>query len=101
MSDFESFMFILPALFLGLIPAFIARSKGRDFITWYIYGVALFIIALIHSLLISKDPDFDRKNKLNHGYKECPFCKELMRNDAVICPHCRREVPLENAEQAK
>jgi hypothetical protein len=23
--------------------------------------------------------------------RECPFCKEAMRRDASVCPHCRRE----------
>ena len=26
-------------------------------------------------------------------HRECPFCKELMRRDASVCPHCRRESP--------
>lgn len=26
-----------------------------------------------------------------HTYRECPFCKEQMREDASVCPHCRRE----------
>jgi len=31
---------------LGLIPAFIARSKGRNFATWWFFGATLFPIAL-------------------------------------------------------
>ena len=45
---------LILALFLGLIPATIAKNKGRSFGRWYVYGVLLFIVALIHSLLISK-----------------------------------------------
>lgn len=37
---------------LALIPALIAESKGRSFVKWYIYGVLLFIIALLHSIII-------------------------------------------------
>jgi len=49
------FFFMVPsALLLGLIPAFIAKKKGRTFITWWIYGTCLFVIALIHSLVISE-----------------------------------------------
>ena len=25
--------------------------------------------------------------------RECPFCKEEIRRDASVCPHCRRESP--------
>jgi len=31
---------------LGLIPAFIARSKGRSFATWWFFGATLFPVAL-------------------------------------------------------
>jgi hypothetical protein len=24
-------------------------------------------------------------------YRECPFCKERMRRDASVCPHCRNQ----------
>jgi len=49
------FFFMVPsALLLGLIPAFIAKKKGRTFITWWIYGTCLFVIALIHSLVMSE-----------------------------------------------
>lgn len=39
---------------LGLIPANIAKNKGRSFGLWWFYGWMLFIIALIHSLLIKE-----------------------------------------------
>lgn len=49
------FAFVVPsALLLGLIPAFIAKKKGRKFMLWWIYGTCLFLIALIHSLVISE-----------------------------------------------
>jgi Superinfection immunity protein len=25
--------------------------------------------------------------------RECPYCKEAMRRDASVCPHCHRESP--------
>lgn len=39
---------ILLALIIGVIPAMIAKKKGRSFIGWYIYGVLLFVVALPH-----------------------------------------------------
>lgn len=47
--------YILILMLIGLIPAFIAKNKGRYFIKWWIYGTYLFLIALIHSLVISPD----------------------------------------------
>lgn len=37
---------------IGWIPALIAYKKGRNFFLWWIYGGALFIIALVHACLI-------------------------------------------------
>lgn len=42
-------------LVIALIPAMIATSKGRNFFLWYVYGLALWIIALVHALLIKSD----------------------------------------------
>ena len=40
------------AAFLGLIPANIAKNKGRSFGLWWFYGWMLFIVALPHALLM-------------------------------------------------
>lgn len=42
---------------LGLIPAFIARSKGRKFFDWWFFGAALIFVALPASLLIKPNED--------------------------------------------
>ena len=39
---------------LALIPALIAKNKGRNFWLWMLYGFFLFLIALIHSLHLKK-----------------------------------------------
>ena len=45
----------LAMVLVGWIPALIARTKGRNFMTWWIYGGAFFAIALVHSLLIKPE----------------------------------------------
>ena len=42
---------LLLAVVLGLIPASIARSKGRSFFGFWLYGALLFIVALPHAIL--------------------------------------------------
>ena len=80
--------FLLVAIVIGLIPALIAQSKGRSFFAWWVYGALLFIIALVHSIVIKKDPHFEEKNMLDDGMKKCPFCAELIKSEAVKCKHC-------------
>jgi hypothetical protein len=43
---------IVLAAILGVLPGMIAQRKGRCFVDWWLYGVALFAVALIHSLLL-------------------------------------------------
>ena len=68
---------LLIAFFIGLIPAFIAKNKGRSFWLWYLFGVALFIVALPCALLCK-----------DHSGMQCPACKEWIKEDAAICKHC-------------
>jgi cytochrome c-type biogenesis protein len=43
------------AIILGLIPALIARQKGRSFVDWWFFGTALIFVALPAALLIKPD----------------------------------------------
>lgn len=61
----------------ALIPAYIAKKKGRNFGMWYVYGLLLWIVALIHSLCLE-----------DHSGMQCPVCKEWIKEDASVCKHC-------------
>jgi len=37
---------------LAFLPALIAESKGRRLYIWYIYGVLLLPVAVLHSIII-------------------------------------------------
>lgn len=84
---------VLAAL-LGLIPAYIAKSKGREsFFLWWLYGALLFIIALVHALLLRTDEAALDKRKLDEGnVKKCPHCAEIIKREAKVCKHCGRDV---------
>jgi len=43
---------LIVAGLIGLIPAAIAKSKGKGFVPWCVYGSLLFIVALPHALIV-------------------------------------------------
>jgi hypothetical protein len=79
--DFPAFLiFWLPiSLVLGAI---VGKARGR-------VGAGMFLSALLGPigwLVILIGPDYRRK---------CPFCAETIKPEAIICPHCQREVSVE------
>jgi hypothetical protein len=80
-------VFILPVL-LGLVPAYIAKRKGRSFGLWWIYGAAILIMALPHSLLLKTDQSAIERKLSAEGLKKCPYCGESIEQDSSICRFC-------------
>jgi hypothetical protein len=76
---------IIVAALIGLVPALIARTKGGNFIKWWIYGAVIFPIALPHSLGL---------NFRNFGLsKSCGYCRIQVPLKAAHCPKCGYEFP--------
>ena len=72
---------------LWIVPIFVAVSQGRDknrmgFAYGFLGWVGVIILALLPPLDVPPDPMIG----------ECPYCKEEIRLDAMVCPHCQREV---------
>ena len=84
----ELIIILLPlSIFLGpgIVGAFVAGSKGRSKLGWFVIcAVCPFCIIII--ILLS--PAKEIKGK----YKQCPACKEFVKWGASICKYCHKEL---------
>jgi hypothetical protein len=78
-GSFSIMEFLLIAAVIGLLPAAIAQSKGKSLIAWWLYGAALFIVALHHALMMKSDKDALENEARAGGMKKCPFCAEMIQ----------------------
>jgi NADH pyrophosphatase NudC (nudix superfamily) len=84
--------FLILAALLGLIPAAIAKSKGRPFLLWWIFGFLALIIALPCALMMKRDVRNLEHRQMREGFKKCPHCAEMIKGDAKVCRFCQREL---------
>ncbi len=81
------YFFVL--LLLGLLPAFIAINKGRNFFLWWFYGTALFVIAIFHAITLKPTAKYLASIDMRY----CPECEKIVKIDDPTCPHRPSVVP--------
>ena len=68
------------AAIMGVVCAVIWRARGGQAAAGALAGVAGGIFGLLYVLLAKT------------GRLACPWCKGAIRADALICPHCQRNL---------
>jgi len=71
-------LFLILGLFFAIVAALIGSRKGQGglgFILGLLFGPFGILIML-----------FTKGSR-----RECPYCKEIVKQDATVCPHCQRE----------
>ena len=77
----------------GIIAAYIYQNKGRPVLYGCLVGFGLGPLGIVYAAVRSTRQDKIEKNLLKQGkMKKCPYCGELVRPEALVCPHCHRDI---------
>jgi hypothetical protein len=84
---------ILQSIIFGFFSSFIASEKNRDSISWFILGFLFSIVAVLALVAIPKVEQKPTGSQIMDLSKTvCPFCKEEILPDAILCKHCRSDL---------
>ena len=82
-------------LVLWVVPIIVGISlgsrKGRGGLGFAL-GIFLGWLGVLIIALTSPTAEARRIEALSYGFA-CPFCQEIVRQGATVCPHCQRDLP--------
>ena len=91
---------VIGALILWVLPIWvghqIGKPKGRAGGLWGLFlgWIGVVVVALLppgERAQVGPPASLSPTGVAGPMYRECPHCKEHMRRDASVCPHCRLE----------
>jgi hypothetical protein len=82
-------LYLIISLGFAIAAAMLAGDKGRNRTPWFIAGLFLGPLALFAAYIVGPE---EAKSIEDRTHKKCPYCAELVKYEAKVCKHCRREI---------
>lgn len=77
-------------LLLAVIPAAIAAARRLPVGTWFLYGLILWPVALMHVFFATRDSVWLSGSA--PAQRRCPYCANVIQAAAIVCKHCQRDL---------
>jgi predicted RNA-binding Zn-ribbon protein involved in translation (DUF1610 family) len=79
--------FIFAWICCGIGASVIANAKNRSWFDWLFLGMLLGPLAIF---IVGFMPTWHAPVR----HKRCPSCAEYVKQEAIVCKHCGRELPM-------